>query len=92
MLSDPLSLLFSVSGFCAALFNTILFMSALVIVFSSTEYMTTNMAGKGFIAYVIGSIGLNAVFEMIVTTIATGAVCTALYKAKLVKFETAKAQ
>ena len=74
-----------IAGFCAALFNTLLFMSALVLLFGKTDYMVEKMGGKGFLAYVLGAVAGNAVFEMIASTVITGAVGIALYKAKLIK-------
>ena len=82
----------AITGFCAALFNTIMFMSSLVIIFGSTEYMKNSMAGKGFLAYIVASISMNAIFEMIAATVVTGAVGYALYKAKLITIKTSKVQ
>ena len=82
----------AITGFCTALFNTILFMSSLVIAFGSTEYMKNSMAGKGFLAYIVASISLNAIFEMIAATVVTAAVGYALYKAKLITVRSAKVQ
>ena len=80
----------AITGFCAALFNTLLFMSSLVIAFGSTEYMKNSMAGKSFIAYIVASISVNAIFEMIAATVVTGAVGYALYKAKLITVNSSK--
>jgi len=73
-----------VTGFCSALFNTILFMSLLVILFGQTEYMVNAMAGRGILAYIVASVGINAVVEMAVAAIVTGAVGAALRKARLI--------
>ena len=72
-----------VTGFCSAFFNTLFFMSLLVILFGNTEYIQNQMAGRGVIAYIIASVGINAVVEMIVAAVVTGAVGTALRKARL---------
>ncbi len=72
-----------VTGFCSAFFNTLFFMSLLVLLFQNTEYMQNAMAGRGFLAYIIASVGINAVVEMAVAAIVTGAVGTALRKARL---------
>jgi len=72
-----------VTGFSAAFFNTLFFMSLLVILFGNTEYIQNQMAGRGVIAYIIASVGINAVVEMIVAAVVTGAVGTALRKARL---------
>ena len=74
-----------VSGFCAALFNTVLFMTALVLLFGSSDYVQELMDGKNVIVFICTFVGVNAVFEMIASTLITGAVCTALKKAKLIK-------
>ena len=79
----PLYVKGAVTGFCSALFNTILFMSLLVILFQNTEYMQNSMAGRGILTYIVASVGINAVVEMVVAAVVTGAVGTALRKAKL---------
>ena len=72
-----------VTGFSAAFFNTLFFMSLLVMLFGQTEYIQNQMAGRGVIAYIIASVGINAVVEMAVAAVVTGAVGTALRKARL---------
>lgn len=71
----------AVTGFFAAFLNTALFMTSLVWLFGSTEYMQNSMAGRGLLAYIVGSVGVNGVVEMAVSTIVTGAVGPALNKA-----------
>ncbi len=73
-----------VTGFSAAFFNTLFFMVSLVLLFGQTEYMVEKMAGRGMIAYIVASVGVNGVVEMIVATVVTGAVGTALKKARLI--------
>ncbi len=77
-------------GFLAAFLNTLLFMSALVLLFGNTEYMQNSMAGRGMLTYIVAAVGINGVVEMAVSTLLTGAVGTALYKAGYIK--AAKAQ
>ncbi|MBE5868360.1 MAG: ECF transporter S component [Lachnospiraceae bacterium] len=72
-----------VTGFCSAFLNTLFFMTALVVLFGNTEYMQNLIGGKNIIIFICSFVGINAVFEMIASTIITGAVGTALYKAKL---------
>ncbi len=72
------------TGFSAAFFNTLFFMSSLVLLFGGTEYMQNLMAGRGVIAFIIASVGINAVVEMIVAAVVTGAVGAALRKTKLI--------
>ncbi|MCC8067953.1 MAG: ECF transporter S component [Clostridiales bacterium] len=73
-----------ITGFCSAFLNTLFFMSALVLLFGNTEYMQGLMGGKNVIAFICGFVGVNAVCEMISSTIITGAVGIALYKAHFV--------
>ncbi|MCC8049071.1 MAG: ECF transporter S component [Clostridiales bacterium] len=73
-----------VTGFCSAFLNTLFFMSALVLLFGNTEYMQGLMGGKNVILFICGFVGVNAVCEMVSSTILTGAVGIALYKAHFV--------
>lgn len=73
-----------ITGFSAAFFNTLFFMSSLVLLFGNTEYIQGLMAGRSVIAFIIASVGINAVVEMIVAAVVTGAVGAALKKAKLI--------
>lgn len=72
-----------VTGFFSAFLNTVFFMSALVLLFGNTDYMSEKMAGKTALAYIVASIGTNAIVEMIVTTVVAGAVGTALYQSHI---------
>ncbi len=74
----------AVTGFCTALFNTVLFMSALVLLFGSSDYVKGLMGGKNVIVFICTFVGVNAVVEMISTTLITAAVGAALFKAKLI--------
>ena len=74
----------TITGFSAAFFNTLFFMSSLVLLFGGTEYMQNLMAGRSVISFIIASVGINAVVEMIVAAVVTGAVGAALKKAKLI--------
>ena len=74
----------TVTGFCAAFFNTLFFMSSLVLLFGHTEYMQNLMAGRGVIAFIVATVGINAVVEMAVAALVTGAVGAALKKARLI--------
>ena len=73
-----------ITGFSAAFFNTLFFMSSLVLLFGNTEYIQGLMAGRGVIAFIIASVGVNAVVEMAVAAVVTGAVGAALKKARLI--------
>lgn len=73
-----------VTGFCSAFLNTALFMTALVLLFGNTEYMQELMGGKNILVFICTFVGVNAVCEMIAATVVTGAVGSALLKARLV--------
>ena len=75
----------SITGFCAAFFNTLLFMSSLVLLFGQTEYMQNLIAGRSIIMYIIAAVGINAVVEMVVAAILTGAVSLAIQKAGFIE-------
>ena len=72
-----------VTGFSAAFFNTLFFMSLLVVLFGQTAYMQNAMAGRSVLAYLLASVGINAVVEMIVAALVTGAAGVALKKARM---------
>ncbi len=73
-----------VAGFCAALFNTILFMTALVLLFGHTEYLQGLIAGRNILVFMVTFVGINAAVELLAATVVVGAVCTALEKLKLI--------
>ena len=75
----------AVTGFAAAFLNTLLFMTSLVWIFGNTEYMRGSMAGRGLLAYIVASVGVNGVVEMAVSTVLTAAVGTALYRAGFIR-------
>ncbi|MBQ8162204.1 MAG: ECF transporter S component [Clostridia bacterium] len=76
-------LVFTITGFSAAFFNTLLFMTTLVLLFGHSEYMQGLMAGRSVLAFIIASVGINAVVEMVVSALVTGGIATALRKASL---------
>ena len=73
-----------ITGFFSAFLNTLFFMTALVVLFGNTEYMQGLIGGKNIILLVCGFVGINAVCEMVSSTIITGAVGFALLKAGLI--------
>lgn len=73
-----------VTGFFSAFLNTLFFMTALVVLFGNTEYMQGLIGGKNIILFVCSFVGVNAVCEMVSSTIITGAVGFALLKAGLI--------
>ena len=72
-----------VTGFFSAFLNTLFFMSALVILFGNTEYMQGLIGGRNIIVFICAFVGINAVFEMISSTILTGLIVTGLFKSKI---------
>ena len=80
----PLYVRGAVTGFSAAFFNTLFFMSLLVLFFGHTEKLAGPIAEKGVLMYIITSVGINAVVELIVAAVVTGAAGVALKKARLI--------
>ena len=79
-----------IAGFFSAFLNTLLFMSSLILLFGNTEYVQGLIAGRNVIVFICAFVGVNAVVEMIVSTLVTGGVTTALYKAKLLPLSSEK--
>ena len=80
---DSISPACFIAGFLSAFLNTLFFMSALILLFGNTEYVQKLMAGRNAIAFIIAFVGVNALVEMIVSTLFSGIIGTALYGAKL---------
>ena len=74
-----------ITGFLAAFLNTVFFMSALVLLFGNTDYLQELIAGRNIIVFICTFVGINAVSEMVASTLITGAIGSALYKAKAIK-------
>ncbi len=75
-----------ITGFCSALLNTLFFMSALVLLFGQTEYVQGLMEKTGshsFLVFTVLFVGVNALVEMLVCTVVSGFVGSALYSAKI---------
>ena len=73
----------AITGFLSAFLNTLLFMTALLVLFGGTEYVQGLVAGRNLLVFVCVFVGVNAVAEMAAATILTGAVGAALGKAGL---------
>ena len=71
------------TGFSAAFFNTLFFMSLLVLFFGGQPQLADKIAAKGVIMYIVTSVGINAVVEMAVAALVTGAAGSALKKARM---------
>ena len=74
-----------ITGFLSAFLNTLFFMTALILLFGQTDYIMGMRGGANLIAFVCAFVGINAVFEMLASTLITGAVGNALYKARAIK-------
>ncbi len=74
----------SVTGFFAAFLNTLFFMTALVVLFGNTAYVQEMIGGRNVIVFICTLVGVNAVFEMLASTLITGAVGAALSKTVLI--------
>lgn len=79
-----------VTGFCSAFFNTAFFMSALVLLFGKTDYVQglfekfgQQYSLAGAFLFICAFVGVNAVVEMITSTIISGGVGAALYHAHI---------
>ena len=79
----PLYVRGAVTGFTAAFCNTLFFMGLLVLLFGNTPELHDKIAAKGVILYIVTSVGINAVVEMVVAALVTGAAGVALKKARL---------
>ena len=75
----------AVTGFAAAFLNTALFMTSLVWLFGNTDYMRESMAGRGLLAYIAASVGVNGIVEMAVSTVVTAAVGAALFQSGFIR-------
>ncbi len=74
----------AITGFFSAFLNTLFFMSALILLFGNTEYVQGLINGRNIIVFVCVFVGINAVFEMISSTILTGIIGSALTMAGFV--------
>ncbi|MBQ8088921.1 MAG: ECF transporter S component [Clostridia bacterium] len=83
----PSSVACMVTGFCSAFLNTLLFMAALILLFGGTEYVQNLAGGRNWIVFVCTFVGVNAVAEMVSSTVLTGAIGAALIKAGLIHAE-----
>lgn len=62
-----------VTGFAAALMNTVLFMAALLLLFGNSEYLRSLIGGRNLLVFVCAFVGINAIVEMVATTAVVGA-------------------
>ena len=74
----------SITGFFAAFLNTVFFMLALILLYGNTEYVQGLIGGRNVIVFACAFVGINAVVEMIASTVVTGAIGTALFKTRII--------
>lgn len=72
-----------IAGFFSAFLNTLFFMSALVLLFGNTDYVQGLINGRNVIVFICAFVGVNAVVEMVSSTLIAGLVGSALYQAKI---------
>ena len=77
----------AVTGFFSAFLNTLFFMTFLVVLFGNTEYVQGLMNGRNVIIGCCMMVGVNAISEMVASTVITGAIGAALSKARLLPSE-----
>ena len=73
----------AVIGFFSAFLNTLFFMTALIGMFGNTSYIKEMIGGQNVILFCCAFVGINAVCEMVSSTVITGAVGAALSRAHL---------
>lgn len=74
----------AVIGGFAAVCNTVLFMSSLVLLFGQTEYLQGLIGGRNVLVFICTVVGVNAVFEALTSTLVTGLVVRALERAGMI--------
>ncbi len=80
----PVSVSSAITGFAAAFLNTVFFMASLLLCFGNTEYIQGLIGGQNILLFVCTFVGINAVFEMLAGAIASCALGSALYRAKMI--------
>lgn len=82
--TKKISIASAVTGFCSAFLNTVFFMTALIVLFGNTDYVQELIGGRNILVFVCVFVGINAVCEMVSSTILTMIITVALSKARLV--------
>ena len=72
------------AGFSAAFLNTLLFMTSLVLLFGDTDYLQGLINGRNILVFICAFVGVNAVVEMLASTLVTGILGKALHKAHMI--------
>lgn len=74
----------AVSCFCGSVFNTLFFMSMLILCFRTTEFiqsLMSQMGAQNILKFVVAFVGVNGVVEAAVCFVLGTAICSALIKA-----------
>lgn len=74
----PLSIV--IGSLSCPVFNTILYMSTLIILFGNTEYILNLRGGQSVLMFVVSFVGIQAVVEALVCTVIGSAVSMALLR------------
>lgn len=70
----------AITGFLAAFVNTLLFVGGVILLFGNSEYIQQMRNGADIITFICAFVGINAVFEMLASTVITSAVGKAMVK------------
>ena len=73
----------AVTGLSTAVFNTIFFMTFLMLLFGDADFLMSMRGERNVILFVFAFVGVNAVIEMVVSTIATALSELAIDKTRL---------
>ena len=71
------------AGFAAAFLNTLFFMSALVLLFGNTGYVQNLMGGRNVFVFICAFVGVQAVLELLASTVITGVLIRALERSRM---------
>lgn len=90
---------FAITGFCAAFLNTAMFLTSLVVFFGKSDYVQklldkfeiSELTLVTAVIFMAALAGVNAIVEMITSTVLSGAVGIALHRAKLIEVSSRKA-
>lgn len=74
-----------VVGFLAAFLNTLFYMTSLVVLFGNSDYLQNLIGGRNILLFICTFVGVNAVFEMICSTVIVGILGRTMEKAHLLR-------
>ena len=79
----PAAVCGAAAGFCTAIFNTIFFMTSLVLFFGDTPYISAMISGRNIIVFTFAFAGVNALVEMTLATVITAFSAIGIEKTRL---------